>query len=313
MGWTETGLGRRLLAWWYGNRPWPIRDKVFTLPSHLVASEAATRLVIYAEPDAIADAAWTARSFLGRLDRAPAGRLALDLYVDVDDRAKLTDLSDRWMRLFPGSEVRASWDAVDKLAPVAPALAALAKSSAEVRRLAVILHSQEQDNVLFALADVLLLGLGRDLNAAVAKGTTAVHLQESGVADRDAALREYARKRNKPLLAEHLDLGLLFLPRASLEIAEAEALLADQAFLATAKPIDRAVLALLLGMQGARPLPPRHYLVSDEGRLHGRPDIDYARLALRRFSGPVRHLLYARGMPLLWDQWIVSNARVRPE
>ena len=69
-------------------------------------------------------------------------------------------------------------------------------------------------------------------------------------------------------------------------------------------PLDRAVLALLLGAHGARPLPPERYLATDQGQFHGERDADYARLAARAVHGPaVRHLLYARGMPRLWRSW----------
>ena len=290
--------------WWNRHRPWPIRERVFDLPSHPVAAEAGTRLVVWCEPEAATDAAWTARSFLQRLDRAPAGRLALDVYLDSPDPAVLAKTAERWRPLFPGLEVYSAWEAVEKLAPAVLTLDALANASAAARRLAVVLHAQEEDNVIFTGPDVLLLGNSIELSDAVRDGTTALHLQRSDEADADGALREYARQHSLPLLTERLDPGLLFLPRACLSITEAERLLADVALRgAGMPPLDRAVLALLLGAHGAHPLPPERYLSSEQGQFHGERDVDYARLTARRFPSAVRHLLYARGMPRLWNLW----------
>ena len=290
--------------WWNRHRPWPVRERVFRLPPHPVASEAGTRLVLWCEPDGTTDAAWTARSFLQRLDRAPAGRLALDLYLDSPDPALLAKTADQWRPLFPGLEVYSTWEAVEKLAPVVLALDGLAGASAAARRLAVVLHAQQEDNVIFAGPDVLLLGNSVELSDAMHDGATALHLRRAGEKNADSVLRGYARQHSLPLLAEGLDPGLLFLPRACLSLAEAGRLLADPALQGEGlPPLDEAVLALLLGAHGAHPLPPDRYHVSDQGQYHGERDADYARLAARRFTPAVRHLLYGRGMPKLWNLW----------
>ena len=300
--WVTNGLD-----WWNRHRPWPIREKVFDLPPHPVATEAGTRIVVpCASVDDVADAAWTARSFLHRLDRAPAGRLALDLYLDSPDPAQRMRTADRWLPLFPGSEVYSTWEAVEKLAPVMPSLDRLAVDSAAVRRLAVALSTQEEYNVILTDPGVILFGNSAEFADALHDGKAALHLQRANPAGdpADAALREHARQTGQALLAERLDPALLFLPRACLPVAEAERLLAETDWNEGAlPPADRTVLALLLGAHGARPLPPERYLASDRGRSVGERDADYAHLTARWFSPATRHLLYARGLPRLWRQW----------
>ena len=295
------------LDWWNHHRPWPIRERVFELPPHPVATEAGTRVVVLcATEDDVPDAAWTARSFLHRLDRAPAGRLALDLYLDSPDPALRRKTAARWTPLFPGSEVYSTWEAVEKLAPALPTLDRLAPLSAAVRRLAVALYAQEEYNVILADPGVLLLGNSAEFSAAVRDGKAALHLQRADPIESltDAAWREYVRQASRPLLAERLDPALLFLPRACLPVAEAERLLAEVDWDdGTLPPVDRAVLSLLLGAHGARPLPPERYLASDQGQFPGERDADYAQLTARRFTTATRHLLYARGLPRLWKQW----------
>ena len=297
------------LDWWNRHRRWPIRERVFTLPPHPVATEAGTRIVVLcATEDEAPDAAWTARSFLHRLDRAPAGRVALDLYVDSPDPEPRRKIADRWLPLFPGSEVLATWEAVEKLAPVMPTLDRLAVDSADVRRLAVTLHAQEEYNVILADPGVILFGNSAEFAEALHDGQTALHLQHTDPAEdaADAALREYARQASWPLLAERLDPALLFLPRACLSAEAAERLLADMDAAGGGAPLpstDRTVLALLLGASGARPLPPERYLASDRGQFSHERDADYTRLTARRFTPATRHLLYGRGLPRLWRQW----------
>ena len=231
--------------------------------------------------------------------------MALDLYLDSPDPELLARTADRWTPLFPGAQVYSTWEAVEKLAPTLLPLDALANGSAAARRLAVVLRAQEESSLIFTGPDVLLLGNSAELAAALHDGATALHLQGAEGGDSaDTPLREYARRHSLPLLAERLDPGLLFLPRACLSVDAAERLLADPSLgEAAMPPLDQAVLALLLGAHGARPLPPERYLVSGQGRAHGESDADYARLTARRFTPDVRHLLYARGMPRLWDQW----------
>ena len=299
----------RGLDWWNRHRPWPIRERIFGLPPHPVATEAGTRLVVpCAGEDDVAEAAWTARSFLHRLDRAPAGRLALDLYLDSPDPALRTKIADRWTPLFPGSEVSSTWEAVEKLAPLMPTLDRLAVGSAAVRRLAVALHAQEEYNVILAEPGVVLLGNSAEFAEALHHGRVALHLQRTGLeADEnptEVALREHARQTSWPLLAERLDPALLFLPRAYLSVEGAERLLVEiDAVDGALPPADQTVLAMLLGAAGARPLPVERYLTSDQGQSAGERDADYARLTARRFTPATRHLLYARGLPRLWRQW----------
>ena len=273
-----------------------------------MATEAGTRVVILcATEDDVPDAAWTARSFLHRLDRAPAVRVALDLYVDSPDPGPRRKIADRWMPLFPGSEVLATWEAVEKLAPLMPTLDRLAVSSAAVRRLAVVLHAQEEYNAILADPGVILFGNSAEFADALHDGRTTLNLQrtDTAVDPADEALQAYARQTGWPAPTERLDPALLFLPRACLPVDWAERLLADtdRDDGPPLPPADRAVLALMLGAHGARALPPERYLASDRGQFSHERDADYARLTARRFTPATRHLLYGRGLPRLWRQW----------
>ena len=291
------------LWWWNRHRPWPIRERVFGLPSHPMAGEAGTRLVVLATPASVTDAAWTARSFLHRLDRAPAGRLALDLYLDSPDPDLLAQTTDRWTRLFPGSEVYATWEAVDKITPLAPTLAELAKSYPLGRKLSVLLHAQERNDVIYTDSDVLLLHDTPEFAQAMRDGGPALYNQEAGAICADQRLLDYARWHGWPAHADRLNSGLLFLPHGCLPIETAERILSLGAHDPDSYFIEQTVVALLMGAGGARPLPPERYLVSPRGQFYGERDADYRQLTARHFTTPVRHLMYARGMPLLWRQW----------
>jgi hypothetical protein len=171
------------------------------------------------------------------------------------------------------------------------------------RKLAVVLRAQGNDNVLFSDADVLLLGSGAELVAAAQAGDTAWYNQEPGELNGDRQLLEYACAAGWAPPAARFNCGLLYLPQGCLAPADAERILALGAHDTSSYFIDQTILALLLGAQGARPLPPERYLVSADGQFYGEVDADYQTLAMRHFTTPVRHLMYSRGMPLLWRRW----------
>lgn len=307
-GWQHSKLASKVLTkplWlWATRRSYPIRGRIFRLPALPVASQPGCRLVVLAGKSVLGDAAWAARSFLQMLSPHSAQSLGLDLYFDSADPAELRDAAVRWTRLFPGSRVRSTWEAVAAFTPKAPALAGLAKASPVGRKLAVLLAAQEEGNVLYTDSDVLLFHPAPELSAALREAGPALYLQErGGVLNGEHRLLAHAEAAGLPPPAAGLNSGLLFLPRGSLAWADAERLLAEDTHNACSWFIEQTIIALLLGASGARPLPAERYIVSARGQFFNETDEDYDALTARHFVTPVRHLMYARGMPLLWRRW----------
>ena len=304
--WWHRGLVRKAVTrprwWWQQRRPWPVRRRVFRLPAHVVATESGTtRLVVQAAPHSLDDAAWAAYSFLRQLDR-PGERLGLTLYLDTADPATLARAAAQWQRLFPGAEVLDTHEPGERLAGRAPAVAAFARVHPTGRKLAVVLAAQERASILFVDPDVLLFRFPAELAESMRRGGPPRYNLEDGELNGDARLVAHARREGWPAPAG-LNSGLLFIPRGALAVADAERLLAGGEFDPGSWFVEQTALALLLTAAGAEPLPGARYVVSTQGQFYGDPDRDYGQIVTRHFTTPVRHLMYARGMPLLWRQW----------
>ena len=66
--------------------------------------------------------------------------------------------------------------------------------------------------------------------------------------------------------------------------------------------IEQTILSALFGNMDARALPLDRYVVSLKRQLPFEEDVDYAKICVRHFVSPVRHLMYKKGIPLLLKQ-----------
>lgn len=283
---------------WETHRPYPIRERVATLPPIPVAT-GGPRLVILTTAAGVPDAAWCAYSILRQLAPPPALTLVLDAGHEPPRPAR-----HRWLAaLFPGLETIATGMLVARLAPRLPSLARYAAGHPLGRKLCTILALQEDANVLYADADILAFQALPELAAglAAAAGRPPFYLQDIGRAQTDPGTM--GRLRTLGLgHAPTLNTGLLSVGCHALDSALAERILADGG----AGPswfVETTVLAALLHAAGGAPLPRDRYAVSIRRQFIGEPDLDYSTIALRHFVTPVRHLMYSRGMPYLLARW----------
>jgi hypothetical protein len=295
----------RPLWWWQTRRPRPIRRRVFELPPRRVPPSGGNcdlHLLLMAPPAGVADAAWAAQSFLRHLGGSDP---SLCLLLDAAPETKAALAAEAaWKRLYPGAVVQPSAGPAEILAARAPHVAKLARTHPLGRKLAGLLHFQEQGDVLYADADVLLFGPVPELEDAWRAGGPPLYNQDVGQLHADQELLAYAARIGAPAPAANLNSGLLFLPRGCLDVALAERLLAgiertDSWY------IEQTVVALLLGAAGAEPLPADRYVVSTQGQFYFEPQVPTDGLAARHFTSPVRHLMYGRAMPQLWREWRV--------
>ncbi len=292
----------RPLWWWHKRRPWPVRRRVLRLPPRPVAPEAGTRLVTQVTPGDMVDAAWMAHSFLRHLDCSPAHRLALSLYLDSTDADAIATAAGRWQQMFPGSAVHSTWDVVERLADRAPAVVGLARVNAMGRKLAVLLETTAQSNVIYADSDVLMFRDAPEFAEAMrGAGPALFNLEVEQEAAGDPRILAHAQRLGWPPPARRVNAGLLFIPRGGLSLEKADALLRAGEHDEKSWHVEQSAVAVLL--PDAQPLPRERYMVSHQGQFYGEQDNDYDVMVTRHYFSTVRHQMYARGMPLLWRQW----------
>ena len=309
-GWLrQSRLARKVLTkpvwWWERRRRHPIRDRVWCLPPVATAPDAPTTLAILTDTSHFADAAWTARSLLGAL-RSP-----LRLCFVLDDRtlaepARATFLAEngpRVRQLFPGAELLPGTALADTLtAAGAPSVAAYGRAHPMGLKLAAVLALGSRGHLLYSDADVLAFSPLAEVDAAIAAGGPPLHLQCVAETSSDPIVAARVRERGwtgRP----SMNAGFVFVPRGALDSAAAEALLHGLDFRELGWFAETTVFSALMQQAGAGPLPRDRYVVSPRRQFYFEADLDYAGLAVRHFVTPVRPLLYARAMPLLWQRW----------
>jgi hypothetical protein len=317
-GWLQrNGFARKVLTkpvwWWERRRQHPIRERVWQLPPLATAPAAPTTVAILTATTHVADAAWAARSLLCGL-RNPV-RLVLLLddreMSRIDRDAFLARTQPRVSASFPGAELIPATTLADTLAAEAPTVAAYGRAHPMGLKLAAVLALHRQGHLLYSDADVLAFSALAEIDAAIAAGGPPLHLQCVAATSSDPVVAARVRERGRTGCAS-MNAGFVFVPRGALALDEAEDLLRGLDFNALGWFAETTVFSALMHRAGAQPLPRARYVVSPRRQFYFEEDLDYATLTLRHFVTPVRPLMYARALPLLWKRWTAAAAGSQP-
>lgn len=159
----------------------------------------------------------------------------------------------------------------------------------------LLMRCQSEVNTLYLDSDVLFFSEPWELWQAI-EAQKPCHLQDvSNCYD--------------PVLARHLEdigfsllpgvnSGLLYLPRDESDfwkaVTAAPLVLQDGSWFA-----EQTLVAAWLRQLGAVALPAERYVVSNRRQFWPDADVDYRLISARHFTGPVRHLMYRRGVRVL--------------
>ena len=291
-------LARKLLTrpihWYERSRKYSIVGKIFTLPPCQFQLVSSKILAVLTTPDKIAEAAWTAYSLLKHLS-ADYG-----LYIIVD--GEITQAAGQQLNLlFPQTRIASTFEIMSEMQAMTPNVCAYAKVHPMGRKLAVNLFLQQHFDVLYSDSDVLCFGPMPELQAKLSSPEVA-YIQDTHQLCSDPLVLEKARELGYDY-EPNLNGGLLYTPRQSMRIDIAEQLLADGEYDVKSWFSEQTVNAVLMRQANAKPLPKYRYVVSNQRQFYFEQDVDYAAIAVRHFTNPVRHLMYMKGMPFLLKQW----------
>lgn len=280
---------------WETKRSYPIREKIFSLPPVAVNPEADTVVTILTTPNTIYDAAWAARSILANLT------LTVSLKIVVDGSV-FPSVQEKLQIAFPGIELANAEKFLEEAKEKLPNIYRLGSYHPLGRKLAVIFLNQESKHTLFSDADVLCLNSISDLCEAIESATRGKYIQDINGVKTDPIL--YRKIQSMGLsIAENINTGLLYIPEKSLELSLAEKILDGINDELTSWFGETTILAALMEKAQAIPLPAQKYVVSCQRQFYFEDDVNYNDIAARHFVTPVRHLMYMRGMPKLWNDW----------
>ena len=278
--------------WWEKRRQYPIREKIFKLPIGPVCpwdKEPARpcTLVICATPTTLSDAAWAASSIIRNVQRK-MGLVIVSEAFPPERREQLLKLFPS-VRLLTDDEISITANPIEFRH-----ILRLGAYHPMGRKLLAILKLQQNSDIIFSDADVLAFQRLHEVEAALDSGSIGLHVQDVELPLESESLRN---AKSMGLVAHpRFSCGFMFIPRESLDTALADRLLDTNAEITSWFP-DTMVLAFLMAKAGAKPLPDASYVQDVRRQFFNEIDVDYDQIALRHFVGPVRHLMYSRGMP----------------
>jgi hypothetical protein len=288
---------RKLLTkpvwWWERHRSYPIRSQFDRLPPAPV-HPAPRKYVVLTTATALNDALWTAWSWYRFLHR---GQFELQFAI----HGNITEAEDSAARqLFPGVRIDCVESLIADLCASHPALGGFIQQHPLGKKLGLLLALSQQSATLYSDHDVLAFNPPAEV-LDLAEKETPFYIEEEYDGNLDPAIVDRARALGLDYISR-LNSGLLYVPRGALSPDLAAALLTNWRPPMTSWYSEQAVLSVLMCRVHATPLPRNRYVVSNRRQFYWEADVDYSTIVARHFTGPVRHLMYSKGIPAIQRQ-----------
>jgi hypothetical protein len=250
-------------------------------------------LAVLTTPRCLDDAVWALWSFLRALEGRITPRLFVDGTLTPEQRQVFADH-------FPGM-------AVDELKPW---LAARSDLGPGIRRLitsfplggkAALVSCLGVDGpAIYSDSDVLAFNPPFALMDGLARGQ-AMYLLDGDHSNYTESVVAAVAAQGRRLLPL-VNSGLVALPHGLITPALLEDFLAGFTAWDSLRESwfgEQTMVAMLLAAVGGQALPREEYVVSLQRQFFFERDVDYRRIAVRHFTGPVRHVMYLKGIPFL--------------
>jgi len=292
-------LSTKPVWWWERGRSYPIRSRYRQLqPLPVIGGP--VRFVVLTAPETLGDALWSAWSWYRYLRHADCGlEIAVDGVVSAEQSAAAA-------QLFPGIAIYPAESACRYVYDREPALEMFLHGHPTGRKLALILALSDQGPVVYCDHDVLAFNPPHELLASI-KRNVACYFPEEEDGTRDPSIVARAKSLGLDYIRE-FNSGFLYIPRGALPMKRAADILATWRPPGDSWFTEQTVLSVMLRPVNAEALPSSRYVVSVCRQFYWERDVDYKTIAARHFTGPVRHVMYGRGMP-----WILRQSRQMPK
>lgn len=288
-------LSTKPVWWWERRRSYPIRSRYQQLPP-LPVKGGRVRFVVLTTPETLSDALWTAWSWYRYLRHEDCKlEIAVDGVVSAAQAAAAA-------QLFPGIAIYPAESACRYVCEREPALETFFHGHPTGRKLALILALSDQGPVLYSDHDVLAFSPPRELLASIRRNV-ACYFPEEVDGTRDPSIVERAKSLGLDYIPG-FNSGFLFIPGGALPMKKAAEILATWRPPGDSWFTEQTVLSVMLRDVNAEALPSSRYVISVCRQFYWERDVDYKTIAARHFTGPVRHVMYGRGMP-----WVLRQSR----
>jgi hypothetical protein len=238
-------------------------------------------------PQCFCDGLWAAWSWHRFLHDS------FELELVVDGEISRSD-ENAAQRLFPGVRIFRAETIISALCKSHPGFVPFFDHHPLGKKLGVILAFQDERPLLYSDHDVMAFNFPSEIMEQADKGIPLYITEEKGgVFDSEIIQRAQMLKVE---YAPELNSGLMYVPQGSLSINLASTLLADWRPPMCSWFTEQAISSVLLQQAGGISLPREKYVVSNRRQFYWEQDVDYSRIVARHFTGPVRHVMYGKGM-----------------
>jgi hypothetical protein len=273
------------------NFPYPIKQTIYKIPP-IETPRKGTTLVILAQHKTFTEALWTAYSWNRFLNKKLALKLVLDGEVTNNQKKLLHTL-------FPSGEIIGIDQCINSVSFSGKGLNTFIKSHKFGKVLALKLALQKQNDILFSDPDVLVFNHPAEIIDKITHNT-GCYFAESNAQAISPWIQDKAKKLSLKL-SKDFNSGVLYIPQNSFSLELCSALLEDWTPEISDYFPEQTVCDVLMTASQAVPLPPEHYVVSNEGMWFWEKDTDYSAIKVRHFVGNVRHRMYTSGYPIVRD------------
>jgi hypothetical protein len=288
-------LSTKPVWWWERGRSYPIRSRYHQLPP-LPAKRGGIHFVVLTTPDTLSDALWTAWSWYRYLRHEDCElEIAVDGVVSAAQSAAAA-------QLFPGIAIYPAESACRYVCEREPALEIFLHGHPMGRKLALILALSDQGPILYSDCDVLAFNRPHELLATIRRNV-ACYFPEAVDGARDPGIFERAKSLGLDYIPK-FNAGFLYIPNGALPMKKAAEILATWRPPGDSWFVEQTVMSFMLRNVHAEALPPDRYVINNYRQFYWERDVDYKTVAARHFTGPVRHVMYGRGMP-----WVLRQSR----
>lgn len=244
-------------------------------------------IVIQTTPKTFNNSLWTACSLMMHT------RKSFGLMIVLDAERWPSAWAAQAQKLFPGVSLRTTHEVMSDIPASTPSLLKYAHAHPLGRKLATIFTLNQNQPIIFSDDDILAFAPLEELAAWGAHPAQAWILTEekTGI---DPVLEKRAQAMSLKA-PKHFNSGLMALPEGYLSPERAEKLMDGIPPASLSWFAETTVLAHQLAE--ATPLPGDTYIVNCQRQFFFETDVDYGKIKLRHFVGPVRHLFRLRGVP----------------
>jgi hypothetical protein len=250
-------------------------------------------LAVLTTPKCLDDAVWSLWSWM----RALEGKITPRLFVDGTVAAAERQLFDSH---FPGIRI-------DELRPwlatrneIGPYVRKLIDSFPLGGKAALVACLGLDGNAIYSDSDILAFNAPNQLIDGVMAGSV-LYMQDRYGSNYDQVIST-AMAAKGLTLPPQVNSGLIALPKQKVTPAMLEGFLTDFTDwkrLQESWFSEQTLTAMLMGMAHGTPLDRDQYVVSLDRQFVFERDVDYRSITARHFTGPVRHVMYLKGIPHL--------------